>query len=99
MATDIKKLEQTINTLPRGEYLLSAPETATVYTLRIYRDSEKLNLLCSGFVSMGFDLVEGLQDGLAFVRDLPIGRFTMGILRAGKYVSWKITPVPEEVPA
>lgn len=99
MATDIKQLEEMINTLPRGEYTLSAPETSTVYTLRIYRDVERLNLLRAGFISVGFDMAEALKDGLAFVRDLAIGRYTVGILRAGKYVSWKITPVPEEAQA
>lgn len=99
MATDVKQLEEMINTLPRGEYLLEAPETLAVYKIKIYRDSEKLNLLCYNYVSMGFDAVEALKDGLAFVRDLPIGRFTIGILRAGEYISWRIIPIPEEAQA
>ena len=99
MATNIQKLEQQINTLPRGEYTLSAPESTTVYTLRIYRDAERLNMLRSGFMSIGFDMVQGIENGLAFMRDLPIGHFTVGILRAGDYVSWHITPVPEEAQA
>lgn len=99
MATDIKKLEQMINTLPRGEYTLSAPESTTVYLMKIYRDDEKLNVLRAGFISIGFDRVEGIKGGLAFVRDLSIGRYTVGIIRAGDYVTWQITPVPEEAQA
>ena len=99
MATDIKRLAEKINTLPRGEYTLSAPESTRIYKMTIYRDSEKLNMLRAGYMSIGFDIVEGIKDGLAFIRDVPIGHFTVGILRAGDYVSWRITPIPEEVPA
>lgn len=99
MATDIKKLAEQINTLPRGEYLLEAPESTTVYKMTIYRDSERLNMLRAGYMSIGFDMVQGIKDGLAFMRDVPIGHFTVGILRAGEYVSWRITPIPEEAQA
>ena len=89
--TQAQCLADTLNGLSEGKYTLEAAQTTAIYGIKITKDGI-LNILKSGFVSLGYDYAEPIGSGVALIRDAGTMKATVGIIRCGDYVSWRVHP-------
>ena len=89
--TQAQCLADTLNGLSEGEYTLEAAQTTAIYGIKITKEGD-LNVIKSGFVSLGYDYADPIAYGVALIRDTGTLKFTVGIISCGDYVSWRVHP-------